>query len=447
METVSQPDAQKPPAAILRRRWYYLTPDRLVIGLLGVEVLLWLSERFQWFPFSTQRASTVLIAVACVTGFLVLMLLWFAVSFFTRLRFQFGIRTLLVLAVAVAIVSSWFAGKIQEAKRQRDATDLITKLGGHVTYDYEFDLPVIPPRNSPPRGPAWLRQLLGGDFLDRVTEVYPGGDADAAMEIAQGLPNLWSFCTNWRDPDPYTSSKLSDAGLARLGTMHRLNEAGVWGPNITDDGLVHLESLHQLTVLDVGGPKITDAGLKHLENLHTLEILGLQSERITDDGLVHLQSLHNLKRLTLRCSISDEGMKHLIRLTNLTTLTCHGFPSNPKKDKAIDQLRFPTHLEFVDTPLIDVCEYMQDFHHIKFEIDDPALKEAKISRLCEITLNAKGVTLRAALNSLLDPADLAWHVGQDGIVITTKAAYAKRHPNLLRLQQTLPNLKKVEVDW
>ena len=42
---------------IPKRRWYRLTPDRVVIGLLVVECLLWLSERFQWFGFNDTRAG------------------------------------------------------------------------------------------------------------------------------------------------------------------------------------------------------------------------------------------------------------------------------------------------------------------------------------------------------------------------------------------------------
>ena len=38
------------------RRWYHLTPDRLIIALLVGQVLLLLSDRFQWFPFKKLQA-------------------------------------------------------------------------------------------------------------------------------------------------------------------------------------------------------------------------------------------------------------------------------------------------------------------------------------------------------------------------------------------------------
>ena len=54
--------------------------------------LLWLSERFHWFPFNAHKGWTVLIAVASLGVFLLLMLLWFLAALVLRLRFQFSIR-------------------------------------------------------------------------------------------------------------------------------------------------------------------------------------------------------------------------------------------------------------------------------------------------------------------------------------------------------------------
>ena len=45
--------------------WYHVTPDRFLAGLLAVEGLLLLSERFGWFPFNERKGYTVLVAVVC----------------------------------------------------------------------------------------------------------------------------------------------------------------------------------------------------------------------------------------------------------------------------------------------------------------------------------------------------------------------------------------------
>src|SRR5271157_1258578 len=124
--------AESPPTVpVSKPRGYRLTPDRFVVGLLVVEGLLWLSERFQWFP----KGWAVLIAVAAVGATILLLLLSYTVNLFFRWRFQFSIRSLLVLTIAVAIPCGWVPVKIQQAGRQREAAVAIEKLGGGVHRD------------------------------------------------------------------------------------------------------------------------------------------------------------------------------------------------------------------------------------------------------------------------------------------------------------------------
>ncbi len=85
-------------------RWFHLTPDRLILGLLVIEGLLWLSERLGWPAW--HKGYAVLTAVASVGIAFVLMLIWFALALVFRWRFQFSIRSLLVLVVVVAIPCS-----------------------------------------------------------------------------------------------------------------------------------------------------------------------------------------------------------------------------------------------------------------------------------------------------------------------------------------------------
>ena len=61
-----------------------------MIGLLAVECLLWLSERFQWFTVNYYERWTALIAVASVGVAMLVMLLWFAASLLFHWRFQFS---------------------------------------------------------------------------------------------------------------------------------------------------------------------------------------------------------------------------------------------------------------------------------------------------------------------------------------------------------------------
>ena len=84
-----------------KRRWFCPTPGSLVILSLAVTGILFFSQRFQWFGFNHNKGWTVLIVVASVGVVLVLVLLWWILALVFRLRFQFSIRSLLVLVIAV----------------------------------------------------------------------------------------------------------------------------------------------------------------------------------------------------------------------------------------------------------------------------------------------------------------------------------------------------------
>lgn len=113
-----------------RPRWYRLTPGRFLVALLVVEALLWLSERFKWLPW--HKGYAVLTTVAVVAAAVVLMLLWFVASLIFRWRFQFSIRSLLALTVAVALPFGWLAAEMRKAERQRQVAAEVRGTGGWI---------------------------------------------------------------------------------------------------------------------------------------------------------------------------------------------------------------------------------------------------------------------------------------------------------------------------
>jgi hypothetical protein len=74
-------------------RWFHVTPDRCLLGLLTVEGVLLLSERLGWFA----KGWAVLTAIAAVGAWVVFMLLWYVAAVFLRWRFQFSIRSMFVV--------------------------------------------------------------------------------------------------------------------------------------------------------------------------------------------------------------------------------------------------------------------------------------------------------------------------------------------------------------
>ena len=314
--------------------------------------------------------------------------------------FQYRLSTLLLLITAAAIWLSFWTNRVRQ---QREVVEFITRHGGSVAYSYQViagsgsgsggtvwkeSKEAIPP------GPAWLRNLLGIDYLDHVNAAYFDG---------------YSFA---------------------------------------DSDLEHLKGLPDLDYLRIVSSNVTDAGLVNLKYLHHLKNLELTSEKVTDAGLVHLQPLTELTELTLGCSITDACVEHLMPLKNMSKLKSGGFPPGSEKWRAVEALPTPTKIECFNLPLQSLCEYLGLYHNMKIQIDKAALKAAKIDvDGIAIDTNTKNVPLDVALHSLLDPFDLDWCVGQDGLVITTKEISAKKHQGVEKLQKALPNLKQAYVDW
>ncbi len=153
-----------------------------------------------------------------------------------RRWFQYSLRTLLLVMLLVSIGMSWFAVKVQKARRQRTVVEAIKKLGGEVKFDYEYGDQL--PGNS--ADPGWFRNLLEEDFFATVVYV--------------------SFIDS----------------------------------RVTDDDLESLKELTQLRGLNFCGTQVGDAGLEHLRELSHLKHLFLMNTLATDEGAAKLhQALPN----------------------------------------------------------------------------------------------------------------------------------------------------------
>jgi hypothetical protein len=255
---------------IPKRRWYHPTPASLIYGLLVVEGLLWLSERYRWFCFNECKGWTVLIAVAVVGMAMLVILGWFAASLLFRLRFQFSIRSLLVLVVVVALPFSWLAA---DMKKVRDQHTMIRRLGGKA--------PQVVDYAGPPE-PAWLRKLLGKEFFTDVT---------------------WLI---------FHDGKIQDSDLTGLAEFDRLDILQLESQPITGAGLKHLNGLSQLRELSLTDTQISDAGLEPIGGMTGLRRLWLNHTHVTDGGVKHLNGLAELKELWLvDTPVTDPGVKKL----------------------------------------------------------------------------------------------------------------------------------------
>jgi hypothetical protein len=267
-----QPATPKP-----KIRWFYPTLGRLLVVLLAVEGILVLSKWFYWIP----KGWAVLIAIAGVGVVMLFMVLWFVLALLFRWRFQFSIRSLLMLTIAVAIPCSWLAVEMEQANGQKELVENLKKHGAAVGYDYQVDSSGPISGGTQP-GPARLRKMLGDDFFRNLT--YIG-------------------CCDF---------PLTETDLKHLRGMKELITLGFQNAGITDEGLEYVKELKQLQSLDLRFIPITDAGLKHLQGMKQLQILGLMKTNVTDAGLHHLEGMKQLTTLwLLDTKVTDAGVAKL----------------------------------------------------------------------------------------------------------------------------------------
>jgi hypothetical protein len=93
---------------------------------------------------------------------------------------------------------------------------------------------------------------------------------------------------------------------------------------------------------------------------------------------------------------------------------------------ALDQ---KTDIKFIEIPFSGVIDDLKQRHDIEIQLDSRALDDAGIPRDTPITRSIKGVTLRSALNLLLDDLDLTYAV-QNGVVKITTEAEAQKLQNM-----------------
>jgi hypothetical protein len=202
-----------------------------------------------------------------------------------RRWFQFRLRTLMIFTLICAIPCAWLGRKIDKKRREREAVDVIQRLGGYVQYEYQ-SMPGGPPRQPP--GPEWLRSLLGEDFFNEVDFVALQKLSEPESHRRTELNQVYGMKLNGRN--------VADAAMERLEGLTRLHHLYLTNSEVSDGYLIRLEGLTELQTLDLFGTKITDAGLIHLKRLAQLDTLWLGEEFVTDAGVADLQkALPNCK--------------------------------------------------------------------------------------------------------------------------------------------------------
>jgi hypothetical protein len=208
---------------------------------------------------------------------------------------QFRLKTIFVVVAIVAVPCGLFKWKWDRKQAERRAVAEIKKVGGSVAYDWQViviegnrasaeTLRRLKQGQRPePPGPAFLRKLLGDDFLAHVVQVqFPYVEIDDSDLV-------------WLDSLP---------DVERLDVRNK--------KSITDTGLEHLQHLSRLRYLVLNNTKATGVALRHVKRARGLRVLGLQSLPITDADLRQLEAFPDLEELVLYgTEVTNEGVEEL----------------------------------------------------------------------------------------------------------------------------------------
>jgi Leucine rich repeat len=250
-----EPPEAEPPKR--KRHWLLRAPDRLLLILLAIEVVILLAERFRWFGVYLG----VWVAFGCIV--VATVVATFRPLLRGRRWYQFSLRSLLIFTLMCAVASSWVAHRMEQKRDEQEAVLEIVKKGARDSYDYQFLEFGGFNADAQPPGPEWLQRLLGNNFFGEIESVEFLRDTGSPI--------------------------VTDADLVHLSVLTKLKTLVLRNLEISDVGLANLEQLTKLRALDLSGTSITDAGLVHIKGLTALTWLDLRGTTVTDAGRAELQ--------------------------------------------------------------------------------------------------------------------------------------------------------------
>ena len=325
-----------------------------------------------------------------------------------RLPPRLSVRGLMVVVLLLSGALGWV---VNLAHVQRDAVAAIRADGGQVRYDWELmRLPNGKIQRNPtgrPRGPKWLVDYLGFDYVSHVEQVDLGprnrdevikhvrqlnrlrqlrfsmqtiGFDQIARAGMESLPNngvsvLKGFmglltvdlvCPEFKGANfKYlkdmtrleilnlpSNTSATNSDLTYLRRLTALSELDLGDPRITDDGLVSLEGMTRMTRLNLAGTQVTGAGLRSLRGMPGLKILNVTGTRVHD--LSSIGHLTLVTRLDLwHTPIDDKGLAPIVGMSGLNNVDLTGTQITSDSYAYLKRLRKLDNLSLANTRVGD----------------------------------------------------------------------------------------------
>jgi hypothetical protein len=264
-----------------------------------------------------------------------------------RRRLRIGLGGLML---AILVIGLWLGYRVNTARDQLRALAAVKATGGWVRYADEFVMgPVNVGRGNAMWKPSWgtltpgkgpavpgrLRRWIGDEYFREIVHVSTFVDIQKGSGTAPGLshPPLNEMLRALESQKGIRTLQLggdtvTEEGLASIARLTELRELFIWwGSGVTDAGVARIGRLPRLQYVNISNSALTDLGVGHLADLPALEELSLQGKTFTDASLVHLARAKRLKWLILRSGrmeITDAGLDHLAGLKDLRDLSLDG---------------------------------------------------------------------------------------------------------------------------
>ncbi len=243
-----------------------------------------------------------------------------------RMRRGFVTHALWIALSLPWVGASLCAQRVDQAVRQRRAVELIQKNKGIIGYDFQFSSGNLRAQQRPP-GPAWLRNLVGVDFLASVDTVSWVVINDQSVSALADLPRLRALRLSCdKQQTNHVLAAISglkglrslglfefstdDAGWKPLGKMTSLESLSITG-ELTAAALEQIKRLPHLWRLWLGSPQTKDATIRQFGAIVSLEQLSLiDCSEATDGTLLELGKLPHLSKVWVlgKTRITVEGM-------------------------------------------------------------------------------------------------------------------------------------------
>ena len=226
------------------------------------------------------------------------------------------IRTLpfLALSVVLATASAYAADPHVEA-----VTRIVTGAKGKVELTADGQGVKLIDLNVPGAGPHDHRKddPYNAAFFEHVGHL---STLESLNIISTKFNDDWmpplAKLTNLKVLRFTNNGKLTDAGMAHLAGLTKLENFSFVGTQMTGKSYARFEGFTKLTRVSHRGSLIDDEGLRQLcDHLPNLESLSLAHAKFTDVGAPHLAKLTKLKGLEVGAAkATPQALKHIAKL-------------------------------------------------------------------------------------------------------------------------------------